>query len=263
MSVRVMSLVFEADLPPNEKILLLALADWADDDGGKIFPAQARMATKASVSDRTVRRLLGLLKARLLIQEVVPANRYRPAEYRINLFALRICAGADPLDVLEGGQSVHSRTANDRRLAGSRVDTGDHQGGQIVQPRVDTGVLPSTIRTTSDPSVVLIAASPRVSPSLSPKSRIKFDPVTGGITGVTESDRERWKTIYPAVDLKREQDRAGEWLVNHPEKRRSNIAQFLANWFERSQDNIAKGRKASATQPEQDWLKKPYGGKFD
>lgn len=255
MSVRVMSLVFETDLPPNEKMLLLVLADWADDDGGRIFPAQARMAKKASVSDRTVRRLLGLLKERLLIQEVVSANRYQPAEYRINLSALRICAGADPLDVFEGGQSVHLATTNGR-LADSRVDNGDTQGGQTAHPRVDTGVLQSVSRTISEPSeVVLVAVA-------SPKSRIKFDVDTGSITGVVDSDRDRWGRLYPAVDLKREQDRAGEWLVNHPEKRRSNIAQFLANWFERAQNDIAKGRKASATQPEQDWTKKPYGGRF-
>ena len=45
--------------------------------------------------------------------------------------------------------------------------------------------------------------------------------------------------MYPAVDLKSEVLRAAEWLLNNPQKRRSNVAQFLSNWFQRTQDRLA------------------------
>lgn len=101
----------------------------------------------------------------------------------------------------------------------------------------------------------------------SPKARIKYDPELEEILGIAPVDLARWATLYPAVDLKREQGRATEWLTNHPEKRRSNIAQFLANWFERDQNDIARGRKPAAgaggKPQEEDWTKKPYGGVFN
>lgn len=62
MSVRMMALVWELDLPKPEKFLALALADFADDDGGNIYPSVARLAWKTSDSTRNVRRLLRRLE---------------------------------------------------------------------------------------------------------------------------------------------------------------------------------------------------------
>ncbi|MBH9537511.1 helix-turn-helix domain-containing protein [Novosphingopyxis sp. YJ-S2-01] len=53
MSVRVMSKVWEIDLPDSEKIVLLALADAANDEG-TCWPSMKTLATKCSKSDRTV-----------------------------------------------------------------------------------------------------------------------------------------------------------------------------------------------------------------
>ncbi len=90
-------------------------------------------------------------------------------------------------------------------------------------------------------------SSPKVN-TLSPAARIKFDPARGQITGVTEADRARWRRLYPAVDLDREIGRAAEWLMNHPTRRRSNIAQYLSRWLSKAQDDLARhpGRVAEA-----------------
>lgn len=53
MSVRVMSLVWQIDLADSEKIVLLALADSANDEG-VCWPSMATLARKCSKSDRTV-----------------------------------------------------------------------------------------------------------------------------------------------------------------------------------------------------------------
>ncbi len=53
MSVRIMSLVWTVRLPDSEKIVLLALADSANDEG-LCWPSMATLAAKCSKSDRTV-----------------------------------------------------------------------------------------------------------------------------------------------------------------------------------------------------------------
>ncbi len=53
MSVRVMTLVWEIELPDSEKLVLLALADCANDEGG-CWPSMKTLAGKCSKSDRTV-----------------------------------------------------------------------------------------------------------------------------------------------------------------------------------------------------------------
>lgn len=53
MSVRVMSQVWSLDLPDSEKLVLLALADCANDEGS-CWPSMKTLADKCSKSDRTV-----------------------------------------------------------------------------------------------------------------------------------------------------------------------------------------------------------------
>lgn len=56
-----MARVWATDLPPYQKYVLLALADYANDRGGSVFPRQAVLAAKTSLSERTVRRALSEL----------------------------------------------------------------------------------------------------------------------------------------------------------------------------------------------------------
>ena len=45
MSVKVMGKVWDADLPPNLKLVLLAYADAAEHDGTEIWPGHERLAS--------------------------------------------------------------------------------------------------------------------------------------------------------------------------------------------------------------------------
>lgn len=69
MSVRVMTLVWDADLPPMEKLVLLALADCANDEG-HCWPSAATIVRKSGQGERTVRRCIqSLVKKRHLTQQ--------------------------------------------------------------------------------------------------------------------------------------------------------------------------------------------------
>lgn len=61
MSIRLMSEVWRTDLPTVEKMVLLVIADHANDDGMEAWPSQATIAKKASVSIRTVQRAVNNL----------------------------------------------------------------------------------------------------------------------------------------------------------------------------------------------------------
>lgn len=59
MSILLMSRVFATNLQPSKKIVLLSLADFANDDGKNIFPSVSTIAKKCSLSHRTVQTILG------------------------------------------------------------------------------------------------------------------------------------------------------------------------------------------------------------
>lgn len=61
MSIRAMNWAFEQDVPPPLKVILLALADWADGDG-IAFPGQKSLSAKTSIPERSLRRHLAELE---------------------------------------------------------------------------------------------------------------------------------------------------------------------------------------------------------
>lgn len=64
MSVRLMSIVWDLDLPPGEKLVLLALADQANDQGTQCWPSVATIAKRSGQGERTVRRALSDLETK-------------------------------------------------------------------------------------------------------------------------------------------------------------------------------------------------------
>ena len=76
-----MSAVWDLELPPSEKLVLLALADWAHDDG-RCWPSIAAVAKKSGVSERTVQRTLRDAEKSGLIKRT--ETRGKGCEYVIN-----------------------------------------------------------------------------------------------------------------------------------------------------------------------------------
>lgn len=68
MSVKLMSQVWEADLPPTQKLIMLSLADHANDDGWHVYPSVASICARTNLSERTVRgQLQDLQRVGLLV----------------------------------------------------------------------------------------------------------------------------------------------------------------------------------------------------
>lgn len=96
MSIRLMSEVWRTDLPTTEKMVLLVIADHANDEGTESWPSQATIAKKASISIRTVQRAVNaLVRAGYLRMEKHAGGSAscredrRPHRYTINLGRLR------------------------------------------------------------------------------------------------------------------------------------------------------------------------------
>lgn len=96
MSIRLMSDVWRTDLPTVEKMVLLVIADHANDEGTQSYPSQQTIATKASISVRTVQRSVNTLLERGYIRvfkgQGGSANcrdDRRPHLYQININKLR------------------------------------------------------------------------------------------------------------------------------------------------------------------------------
>ena len=84
MSIRVMTQVWDSGQYSGSKLLLLlALADFAHDDGDNIYPTVDTLVQKTRCDRRTVQRNLRQLEGEGAIRLVRPASRHGPAEYQI------------------------------------------------------------------------------------------------------------------------------------------------------------------------------------
>lgn len=108
MSVKVQSMVWDADIEHNQKYVLIALADQANDFGKECWPSIAYLAAKCNLSDRSVQRSLKKLEEDGLIS--------RQARYgRSTYFTIFL-----------------SRLVELKRKEWVEVDEDDHQDGAKV-----------------------------------------------------------------------------------------------------------------------------------
>jgi hypothetical protein len=86
MSGKIMGKVWDLDLPHNQLLVLLSLADHADHEGNNVFPSLGLTAWKTGYSEQQVRRVLRALeKAKILI--VVERKVGKRTVYKIDLSA--------------------------------------------------------------------------------------------------------------------------------------------------------------------------------
>jgi len=138
MSITVMSLVFYADtFTPSQKLVLLALADHANDEGESAYPAISRLVIKTGLGERTVQSVLKELCQRGVISIARRATQHRPNEYQFDIQAL--------IDLQNPGvQLSHpaiSRGAN-RRAPGVQSTT---SRGAVVAPESSLTIIESSV----------------------------------------------------------------------------------------------------------------------
>lgn len=106
MSVKVMGMVFDSyPTGGGEMLLALSLADFADDEGGRVFPSVPTLARKTRQSERSVQYQLRKMEQVGFISIVersrgglVRGKKYKSNEYRINIGFLINGAKTAPLE---------------------------------------------------------------------------------------------------------------------------------------------------------------------
>jgi phage tail sheath protein FI len=83
MSVRVMTAVWELNIPVTDKFILLGFADHAD-DSGFCYPSYGRIAWKCGVSQRTVARCMANFRQSGLVELLEDAHRGHTQRFRIH-----------------------------------------------------------------------------------------------------------------------------------------------------------------------------------
>ena len=152
MSVHVTTLVWKAQrISCNQKLVLLKLADCADDDGRNVYPSVQRIARECCLSERTVQRFLrrfvdlGLLS----IEANGFGGRGRARLYRMHLRTLTALgrqpardAGSNGVDddpempttTTERVTGCHPSPAKRVTPATVKGDTDDAKGCQALSP---------------------------------------------------------------------------------------------------------------------------------
>lgn len=178
MSIALMTLAWQTALPLNQKAALLALADWANDDGASLHPSIYALAERLTCSERTVQRLMRDLEVDQWIAVVGNFNgglRGTTRRYRINVRKLRAVAdaeevrrkearraylnGSDEFEVDPFAEDVLQDTGDKLSGVTNQVGTGDKSsetGDKSGRGGVTNQVVPNTsfvTLTTNEPSV--------------------------------------------------------------------------------------------------------------
>jgi len=230
MSLYLMGRVFVTPMAsPADKLVLLALAEHAWDDGGEAYPSLRRLGLYTALSERTVRYALRRLEADgwLSVQRPADPDGHAPTVYQLATERLSTPgAGRAPAPgqrCPSPGQGVPQPPAS-----------GAPALGQDVPPNRPSE--PSLNRQEDSPPTFRVA-------------REILEALDGAVT-FRGDPRLRsplyWQAqvqAFPAVDFPQEIKEAQAWCVRSPDRApRSNFPRFLGNWFRRA---AADQREAS------------------
>jgi hypothetical protein len=142
-----MSMAWRVNLQTSHKMALLALCDWANDEGGSLHPSVHRVAERISCSDRTAQRILHELIAAGWLSVVGNVNGGAPGQTRKYLInTAKLAFESTTGDRLSGVTKAETGDTDDKRRVTNGAETGD------------TGVTQSTIEPPIDPSITSSAS---------------------------------------------------------------------------------------------------------
>jgi hypothetical protein len=143
MSIALITAAWRLDgLAPTEKLVLLALCDWANDEGESLHPSIKAIAAKSSLSDRQAQRVVHGLIATGWLEVIGNAVGGAPGatrQYRLNVRKLGATGDA------------HVRGDKLSRVTPA-TETGDIGGGRRVTSTTETGDTHVT-QTVIEPSI--------------------------------------------------------------------------------------------------------------
>lgn len=85
MSIKLMSKIWEKDLNHSEQSILIAMADFASDDGSNCYPSVGLLAWKSGYSDRQTTAILKSLVSKKYLTIVKAATNRASTHYKINV----------------------------------------------------------------------------------------------------------------------------------------------------------------------------------
>ena len=217
MSVKIMGIVWEADLPQREKFVLLAYADHADHDGNNVYPSIGLIAWKTGYEPRSIQRIT---KVKIDKNILIPSGS---SKYGTNKYSIAV----DMLPRLSpylGGDKLSGGRYGGDILSGVRQGGGDilTPGGDILTPGGDIAVSP-------DPSF-----KPSIKPSYRTveeeyKERLKTALVVGGIEHIQMQDRF-FSCFHINIDWDRKDGKNFlKWLKDRPHEQ--SIESFSSWWY--------------------------------
>lgn len=121
MSIKVMSMVWqtEAKLSGSELLVLLAMADYADDNGGTVYPSMASLGKKSRMSADQARRVIKKLVDMKLV-EIIRRGGWRNGhnlanEYRLNLANIAQGYSQDARSLQDASTPKNARSSRGRK----------------------------------------------------------------------------------------------------------------------------------------------------
>lgn len=162
MSAKVSALVWKGyPTGGSELLVLLALTDWCDDQGGRLYPSMRAIASKARLSESQARRVVhDLVRDEFLI---VIGNDTGGApgstrNYQINLDKLRACADDTPTPSTHARGIHEQRACMDARegLHGCAETPSTHDTQYVSEPLVDVRGAGSPIQIASKKSSITL-----------------------------------------------------------------------------------------------------------
>jgi DNA-binding MarR family transcriptional regulator len=210
-----MAAVFDENLPSSEKLVLLAMADHADDAGGNCFPSIPRIARKSSMTRRGVQKVLRRLEEKNKIR-AVGRRSDGTVEYAITL---------------QGGERYSRGERSSRRTEDAGGANQSAKGGE---------------RGSSESSVTVIESPKGAQAQNRPSPSLAF---RGVHLMITEKQDRLLGEAFPWIDRQSEYRKMDSWLEANTESRPKKHSRFAHNWFQR---NSPKGgfhghRKQSAS----------------
>lgn len=210
MTIRAMNWAWEVELPPALKLVLLKLADRANDDG-ECWPGQASVAKACGIGARTLVRHIAALEQMGLIKT---EKRYGDDGKReTNMYVLSLSAN------LAHGLSAKSCT--------NHVPT-------VALTLNEEPTYEPTDATTKVAAPVLIVEDP-----------VR---IIDGRWVIDDAVVDRWVTAYQAGRtneqtedwIEAELAKAAIWLEANPRKRKKNLLRFLSGWLTRASQPIPR-----------------------
>ena len=220
MSVRLMGAIFDLEIPSTEKLVLLAMADHARDDGTGCYPSIERLARKTSQSRRGVQGIMRRLENSGLIAPERISRGRRSTEYRITL------------DKPNRTQPTLFNQAQPR--------TPEQRTANLNAPNREPGS-PESLRTVLEPSSTAQERRGGPTPSTTePKQQLLFE---GEFLRISASDHAALMEGFPdfppeeLLACYRDQDL---WQRAHPARRKRNHLAGMRNWMQVERER--KGR---------------------